>query len=53
MTQKVICSDCGKILYDHKDLKAPMDVIKKYEAICPQCGKKLVFDSNKVEIKSK
>lgn len=52
MPQKVICDNCGKVLYDHSDLKSPADIIKKFDGVCPQCGNKLIFDPEKIEIKS-
>lgn len=53
MPQKIICKDCGKVLYDHSDLKPPEEIIKKFDRTCPQCGQNLSFDPNRVEINSR
>ena len=50
MTQKIICYECKTVLYEDKELRPPIEIIKKYNGKCPQCGKKLVFDPNNVEI---
>lgn len=50
MPQKIVCVACGKILYDSKELKPPVEVIQKFEGTCPQCGKSLVFQPENVEI---
>jgi|GEM_PF-2878570 len=52
MPQKIVCDGCGEVLYEDVDLKSPEEVIKKFNGKCPQCGKKLVFDPQKVEINS-
>jgi ribosomal protein S27E len=49
MPQKVICEECGKILYSNMEPKPPVDIIKTLDGKCPQCGKTLVFDSKKIE----
>jgi len=51
MPQKVVCDGCGEVLYDNKDLKPPIEIIKQMNGKCPQCSKKLIFDPQKVEIK--
>ncbi len=53
LPQKIICNSCEKVLYDHKDLKPPAEIIKKFGGECPQCGKKLIFDPEKVVINSR
>jgi len=47
----IVCGKCGSILYSGSDLKPPEEVIQQYNGRCPSCGKKLVFDPEKVEIK--
>jgi DNA-directed RNA polymerase subunit RPC12/RpoP len=48
--QKIVCVECGEVLYDSKELKPPMEIIQQLEATCPQCGKHLVFQPENVEI---
>jgi hypothetical protein len=50
MPQKVVCDKCGEILYNGEILKAPRDIIKKFESFCPKCKKELSFDAEKVNI---
>ena len=50
MPQKVVCNKCGEVLYDGEILRAPKDIIKKFESCCPKCKKDLVFDAEKVDI---
>jgi len=49
--QKVICKNCGKILYEGDLLKSPQDVIKKFEGNCPKCGKELGFEGKAVQVR--
>ena len=51
MPQKVLCSKCGKTLYEGLDLKPPDEIIKAYDGNCPGCGKKLGFYPENVEIR--
>lgn len=50
MPQKIICSKCKEILYEGDLLKSPQDTIKKFEGVCPQCGKELKFSTNDITI---
>lgn len=52
MPQEIICSGCGKVLYNGGILKSPQDVIKKYEGKCPTCGKELNSGAMEIEITS-
>jgi len=51
MPQKIICGGCGHILYEGTDLKPPEESVQQFKGVCPNCGKKLHFDPNNVEIK--
>ena len=37
MPLKIICSSCGFVLYEGKELKSIVDVLKKYGYRCPCC----------------
>ena len=50
MPQNIKCSRCEKILYDGKDLESPLEIMSKFDGICPKCNKKLHFDVENVEI---
>lgn len=50
MPQKITCDRCDEIFYEGSDLKAPEEIIKKLDGVCPKCGKTLSFDPKKVEI---
>jgi len=49
--QRVICKECGEILYEGDLLRSPLDVIKKFEGKCPKCGKDLGFEGESVEVR--
>ncbi len=51
MPEKVICKNCGEILYEGDLLRSPQDVIKKYEGKCPKCSKELGFEGESVQVK--
>ncbi len=50
MPQRIICGDCGKVLYEGNDLKLPEELIQQLKGVCPECGKKLSFDPTKINI---
>jgi len=50
MPQKVVCSECGTVLYEGDILKSPRDILKKHNGRCPECDKKLNFSSDKVNV---
>jgi hypothetical protein len=52
MPQRIICSKCGDVLYEGDLLKSVQDVIKKFEGRCPNCGKELDFEVDKIFIKA-
>jgi len=51
MPQRIICENCGSVLYSGMELKPPDEVSQQYAGKCPHCGKKLVFRPEKVDIK--
>ena len=51
MPQRILCSQCGEVLYEGDLLKSPQDVIKKFEGKCPKCGKELSFETDGVQVK--
>ena len=51
MPQKVVCHECGFILYEGSDLKPPDEIIQTCDGKCPKCGKKLSFVPRNVEVK--
>jgi len=50
MPQQIICDGCGAVLYEGRELKAPEEIIQENGGTCPQCGKKLSFFLEKVDI---
>jgi len=51
MPQRIVCENCGHVLYSGIELKPPDEVSQQYTGKCPHCGKKLVFRPEKVDIK--
>jgi rubredoxin len=51
MPLKVVCHQCGYVLYEGAELKPPDEVIQKYDGRCPNCGRKLAFIPLNVEVK--
>jgi len=52
MPQKVICQNCGFILYESVELKPPDEIIQSHNGKCPKCGKKLSFTPTNVDVKT-
>lgn len=50
MPQQVVCDNCGAVLYEGRELKAPEEIIQENGGMCPRCGKKLSFFPEKVDI---
>jgi len=50
MPQRIICEDCGFVMYDGSELKPPSELVQQYGGKCPKCGKKLDFSPEKVDI---
>ena len=51
MPQRILCKECGEVLYVGNLLKSPRDVIKQFERKCPKCGKDLAFKADAVTVK--
>ncbi len=51
MPQKIVCAECGSILYNGVELETPTEIIQRHNGVCPQCKRKLDFDSEKIRIK--
>jgi DNA-directed RNA polymerase subunit RPC12/RpoP len=51
MPQKVVCQDCNHVLYEGDELKPPDEIIQKHNGKCPNCGRKLSFIPQNVEVK--
>jgi len=50
LPEKVFCSRCGTVLYEHEELRPPDEIIQIYNGKCPNCGKKLSLIPRNVEI---
>lgn len=50
MAQKIICDGCGTILFASCKIKSPYDIIQALNRECPQCGKDLEFNIDKITI---
>ena len=50
MPQKILCAECGSVLYHGLELETPNEIIQRHNGICPQCKRKLEFETEKVKI---
>jgi len=50
MPQRVICQDCGAVLYYGEELKPPDEIIQSYDGKCPNCGRRLSFVPKNVQV---
>lgn len=50
MPQKILCGSCGVTLYDGLELESPLEIIQRYNGLCPQCKKRLAFDVEAIRI---
>ena len=46
-----ICEQCGFVIHAGFELLNPMEIIRQNGGKCPGCGKNLLFDPEKVELK--
>ncbi len=53
MPIKIVCSNCGFVLYSKSELIAPEEIVKKFGTRCPRCLAKLVIKPNRVVVISK
>jgi len=51
LPQRIICQQCGYVLYEGADLKPPDEILHKHEGKCPSCSKKLSLIPIDVEVK--
>jgi ribosomal protein S27AE len=51
LPQRVICKQCGYILYDGAELRPPDEILHEHNGKCPKCGKKLALIPINVEVK--
>lgn len=51
MPERVVCEECGYVLYEDDDLKTPDEILSQYDGKCPECGKKLALVPLDVEVK--
>ena len=50
MPQKVVCGDCGFILYEEKELMSIQEILSIHNGKCPKCGKRLSRTPKSVEV---
>jgi len=50
LPQKIVCGDCGSTLYHGLELETPNEIIQRHNGLCPQCKKKLEFETEKLKI---
>jgi len=50
MPQKILCSECGSVLYSGLELETPVEIIQRHNGLCPQCKRKLDFDTERIKI---
>jgi hypothetical protein len=50
MPLKIVCSECGHILYEGSYLKTPSEIMGKNEDVCPKCGKQLNPSTGSIHI---
>ncbi|MBC7131088.1 hypothetical protein H5T51_07730 [Candidatus Bathyarchaeota archaeon] len=50
MPQRVLCHECGYVLYEGEELKPPDEILQRYDGKCPGCGRKLAFLPLNVEV---
>ncbi|HXZ89494.1 MAG TPA: hypothetical protein VEG61_00400 [Candidatus Dormibacteraeota bacterium] len=50
MPQKVFCRECGSVLYHGLELETPTEIVQRHNGTCPQCKRKLDFETEKVKI---
>ena len=51
MPQRVVCQQCGYVLYEGAELKPPDEILHQHDGKCPRCGKKLALVPLDVEVK--
>ena len=51
MPQVAMCKGCGYLLYKGLELKSAEEIIQMAGGRCPNCGRKLSFNIEDVEVK--
>lgn len=51
MPQRVICHECGHVLYEGFELRPPDEIISQNGGKCPKCNRKLSLLPLEVEVK--
>jgi len=51
LPQRVICQQCGHVLYDGAELRPPDEILHEHNGKCPKCGKKLALIPIDVEVR--
>jgi ribosomal protein S27AE len=51
LPQRVVCQQCGVVLYEGAELKPPDEILHQFNGKCPKCGKKLSLLPINVEVK--
>lgn len=51
LPQRVVCQQCGRVLYEGAELKPPDEIIHAHNGKCPGCGKKLSLIPIDVDVK--
>ncbi len=52
MPQRVLCKECGAVLYEGAELRTPDEIIQAHNGKCPKCGRKLSLIPHKIEVYS-
>jgi RNase P subunit RPR2 len=50
LPQVVICKNCKYIIYKGIELKSAEEIIQTVGGICPNCGRKLSFNIDDIDI---
>ena len=50
LPERVFCDACGAILYDGPELESSIEIIQRYNGICPKCQKALSYQVDRVGI---
>jgi RNase P subunit RPR2 len=47
--QVAYCKDCKAILYDGHEIESPLEIIRIFAGVCPECGRKLTYDPDSMK----
>ncbi|MEM1990908.1 MAG: hypothetical protein QW782_09810 [Candidatus Bathyarchaeia archaeon] len=50
MPQRVLCDNCGEVLYQGVDIKSPEEIYQIHNGRCPKCGRKLSLMPQRVRV---